>query len=64
MVDNCEKTKFKDQTFDIIWYWNTSSFKHKKLSEEINRILKPGGKFLFIEPLGTNPLINFYRKLK
>ena len=30
---------------------------------EISRILKPNGKLLFIEPLGTNPLINFYRKL-
>ena len=30
---------------------------------EIDRILKPKGKFIFIEPLGTNPIINFYRKL-
>jgi hypothetical protein len=29
----------------------------------MHRILKPGGRFLFIEPLGTNPMINFYRKL-
>ena len=64
MVDNCEKTKFKDQTFDIIY--GTGILHHlniKNCLEEINRILKPGGKFLFIEPLGTNPLINFYRKL-
>ena len=32
-------------------------------SLEIKRILKPGGELIFIEPLGTNPLINFYRKL-
>ena len=31
--------------------------------DEIKRILKPGGELIFIEPLGTNPLINFYRKL-
>ena len=30
---------------------------------EISRILKPGGSIIFIEPLGTNPLINLYRYL-
>ena len=64
MVDNCEKTKFKENTFDIVY--GSGILHHLNMSvclEEINRILKPGGKLLFIEPLGTNPLINFYRKL-
>jgi len=64
MVDNCEQTKFKDSKFDIIY--GTGILHHLNMSlclVEINRILKPGGKFLFIEPLGTNPLINLYRKL-
>ncbi len=63
-VDNCEKTKFEDNTFDIVY--GTGILHHLNLNiclNEIYRILKPGGKFLFIEPLGTNPLINFYRKL-
>lgn len=30
---------------------------------EIKRVLKPGGILFFNEPLGTNPLINLYRKL-
>ena len=63
-VDNCENTKFNDNTFDIVY--GTGILHHLDIEvclKEINRILKPGGKFLFIEPLGTNPLINFYRKL-
>ena len=64
LVDNCEKTKFNDNTFDIVY--GTGILHHLNIEiclQEIHRILKPGGKFLFIEPLGTNPLINFYRKL-
>ena len=64
LVDNCEKTKFKKDTFNIIY--GTGILHHLNIKiclDEINRILKPGGKFLFIEPLGTNPAINFYRKL-
>lgn len=30
---------------------------------EMHRVLVPGGSGIFIEPLGHNPLINFYRKL-
>ena len=33
-----------------------------KCLDEIHRILKPNGSLIFIEPLGTNPIINFYRK--
>ena len=63
-VDNCEKTKFQDNSFDIVY--GTGILHHLNLEiclDEIQRILRPGGKFLFIEPLGTNPLINLYRKL-
>ncbi len=31
--------------------------------QEIRRVLKPGGKAYFMEPLGHNPLLNLYRKL-
>ncbi len=64
VVDNCEKTKFNDNTFDIVY--GTGILHHldiKLCLKEIQRILKPGGRLLFIEPLGTNPIINLYRKL-
>ena len=63
-VDNCEKTKFQNNTFDIVY--GSGILHHlqlKKCLDEIHRILKIDGKIIFIEPLGTNPFINFYRKL-
>ena len=63
-VDNCEETKFKTETFDLIF--GSGILHHlnlKKSVNEINRILKNDGEIVFLEPLGTNPLINFYRKL-
>ena len=63
-VDNCEATRFEGNSFDIVY--GTGILHHLNLQiclMEINRILKPKGKLIFIEPLGTNPLINFYRKL-
>lgn len=35
----------------------------KKAYNEINRVLKPGGKAIFIEPLCYNPVISVYRLL-
>tara|TARA_B110000285_G_scaffold3695_1_gene3872 strand:+ start:653 stop:1393 length:741 start_codon:yes stop_codon:yes gene_type:complete len=63
-VDNCENTKFKENTFDLVFgsgilhHLNT-----EKAINEINRVLKNNGEMVFLEPLGTNPVINFYRKL-
>tara|TARA_B100000780_G_scaffold77950_1_gene52799 strand:+ start:217 stop:960 length:744 start_codon:yes stop_codon:yes gene_type:complete len=63
-VDNCEETKFKAETFDLVF--GTGILHHLNLEKsvsEINRILKNNGEMVFLEPLGTNLLINFYRKL-
>ncbi len=61
-VDNCENTNFSNNKFDIVY--GLGILHHLQISKcinEISRILKPNGTLLFIEPLGTNPLINFYR---
>ncbi len=63
-VDNCEKTKFKNNSFDVVY--GTGILHHlqiEKCLDEIYRILKSKGSLIFIEPLGTNPIINLYRKL-
>ena len=63
-VDNCEATKFKGESFDIVY--GTGILHHlefNKCLDEIYRVLKPNGSLIFIEPLGTNPIINLYRKL-
>jgi SAM-dependent methyltransferase len=63
-VDNCESTKFKAKTFDLVF--GSGILHHLNLEKsisEINRILKEKGEMVFLEPLGTNPLINIYRKL-
>ena len=63
-VDNCEKTRFEENTFDLVY--GTGILHHlqfNKCLDEIFRILKSDGSLVFIEPLGTNPIINLYRKL-
>ena len=63
-VDNCENTTFSNNTFDIVYGLGIlHHLEIKKCINEISRILKPNGVMLFIEPLGTNPLINLYRLL-
>jgi ubiquinone/menaquinone biosynthesis C-methylase UbiE len=63
-VDNCENTKLNEKTFDLVF--GSGILHHLNLEKainEINRVLKNNGEMVFLEPLGTNPIINFYRKL-
>ena len=63
-VDNCENTRLKENTFDLVF--GSGILHHlnmKKAINEINKVLKDDGEMVFLEPLGTNPLINLYRKL-
>ena len=61
---NAEAMSFKDDTFDVIV--GSGIIHHLELDpcySELARVLKPGGLAVFMEPLGHNYLINFYRKL-
>ena len=62
-VENCENTKFSSDSFDIIY--GVGILHHLNLDrsiKEIERLVKRDGNIIFIEPLGTNPIINLYRK--
>ena len=62
-VENCENTKFNSNSFDIIY--GVGILHHLSLNKavkEAERLLKKDGNLIFIEPLGTNPIINLYRK--
>lgn len=61
-VENAEKTSFADASFDRIG--GSGILHHLDLRRaycESARLLKPGGRAVFLEPLGHNPLINAYR---
>ena len=58
-----EKLEFPDSTFDFVFGNGLLHHTNHKLTlKEVYRVLKPGGKAFFIEPLAHNFLINVYRK--
>jgi ubiquinone/menaquinone biosynthesis C-methylase UbiE len=62
-VMNAEELLFDDNSFDLIC--GSAILHHLQLDKafpEIARTLKPGGKAVFLEPLGHNFFINLYRK--
>lgn len=55
---------FEDNTFDIVF--GGAILHHLDIEKSIghiHRVLKPGGKIVFIEPLNMNPFYKIYRKL-
>ncbi len=61
---DCEVLCFADASFDLVV--GRAILHHLRLElalPEIKRVLKPGGRALFIEPMGTNPFLNLYRRL-
>ncbi|WOI52849.1 class I SAM-dependent methyltransferase [Parvularcula sp. LCG005] len=63
-VMNAEEMTFPDHSFDLVF---GSGIVHhldvQKSLTEIERVLKPGGRVLFVEPLGHNPAIDLYRRM-
>ena len=60
--DNCENLSLENESFELIY--GSGVLHHLKLDlavKEIARVLKKDGKIIFVEPLGTNPIINLYR---
>lgn len=59
-----EKLDYADESFDTAIGFAIIHHLDLRLAiPELYRVLKPGGVALFAEPLGTNPLINLYRRL-
>lgn len=59
-----EKLKFDDATFDLVY--GNGVLHHVDITsaiKEVYRVLRPGGKAAFIEPLAYNPVIWGYRFL-
>ncbi len=61
-VMNAENLLFSDNSFELVC--GSGIIHHldlQKALSELARVLTPNGKAFFLEPLGHNPLINFYR---
>lgn len=61
---DAHKLPYKDNTFNVVIV--NSLLHHLELNvaiKEICRVLKKNGQLVLKEPLGINPLFNFYRKL-
>ena len=63
-VMDANNLTYPDKKFDFCF--GSGVIHHLQLPQalsEINRVLRPGGKMVFLEPLATNPFIQFYRFL-
>jgi SAM-dependent methyltransferase len=64
LVDNAEAMSFPDASFDLVF--GSGILHHLDLPNavaETRRVLRPGGRAIFWEPLGHNPAINLYRRM-
>lgn len=61
---NAEAMTFPDSRFDLVF--GSGIIHHLDIDRafaEIARVLRPGGRAVFVEPLGLNPAIELYRRL-
>ena len=64
VVGDAENLPFDDESFDVVV--GKAIVHHldvAKFMAEVARVSAPGGRFVFSEPLGTNPLIRLFRRL-
>lgn len=64
LVDNAEAMSFSNCSFDLVF--GSGILHHLDLPNavaEIRRVLRPGGRAIFWEPLGHNAAINLYRRM-
>ncbi|MGH3052448.1 MAG: methyltransferase domain-containing protein [Gaiellaceae bacterium] len=57
-----EKLPYPDESFDVVF--GRAILHHLDVGRgwgELYRVLKPGGKAAFVEPMGMNPILNFVR---
>lgn len=60
---DCESLNIVDESIDIVFARSIIHHLNVDTSlREIRRVLKPHGKLAVLEPLGTNPFINLYRR--
>lgn len=60
---DAERMSFADDSFDLIF--GSGIIHHLDIARslaEIARVLRPGGRAVFVEPLGHNPTIGLYRR--
>ena len=63
-VCGSEQLPFPDASFDIVYGANVLHHSDiQKALNEVNRVLKPGGRACFWDPLADNPVINVYRRM-
>lgn len=64
LLMDANNLRFPDNSFDIVY--GGAILHHLDIEQSvghIHRVLKPGGKILFLEPLNMNPLYKLYRAL-
>ncbi len=62
-VMSCTSTNFSDASFDLVH--GLGILHHVGLAEglaEVHRLLRPGGKAVFLEPLGSSPIVEAMKR--